>query len=437
MTHQPAVRVRRRAAVLAIVASVPLAANPVAAQLPSASAAALGTGDNYTALARGYNAVAWNPAGLAMPGNPRLSLALFPVRAVGGLGPVTLGDVAEYEGIILPDDVRARWLERIAAEGGQRGSAGADVTYLALSVGRLGLQLATSAYAKSNLGPEAAELLLYGNAGRTGDPLPYTLRASTLDAAVTSTVAVSYAHPLPLPVGPPNDRAFAVGATLNYTVGNAVLHGQDMGSVLASDATSIRVEFPVLSTDSASGQPDNGRGMGLDLGAAWQGGAWAVGLAIQNVFNTFEWDASKLSYRAGWAYFDADSSGREWGPQPLSAAPAELDGWASGLTFKPALALGVAVTPVRTLTLSADMRRRLGDGLGAGSGSHVGLGVEFRPLGLIPLRAGFARAGGGYQAGGGLGVHVGWVNLGVSAACRWAGVGDGVLGAFGLSFGAM
>src|SRR5919199_3719364 len=71
----------------AAIIALACAAHPAAAQLPSASAVALGSGDNYTALARGYNAVAWNPAGLAMPGNPGFSLTILPVRGSGGLRP--------------------------------------------------------------------------------------------------------------------------------------------------------------------------------------------------------------------------------------------------------------------------------------------------------------------------------------------------------------
>src|SRR5919199_6728839 len=70
-----------------VIALACTAAHQAAAQLPSASAVALGSGDNYTALARGYNAVAWNPAGLAMPGNPGFSLTILPVRGSGGLRP--------------------------------------------------------------------------------------------------------------------------------------------------------------------------------------------------------------------------------------------------------------------------------------------------------------------------------------------------------------
>src|SRR5918911_5051906 len=94
---------RRFATVAALGAGIVSAAAPRAAlaQLPSASASSLGLGDNYTALANGYNAVAWNPARLAMPGSPHFSLALLPARLGGGLDPITLSDVADYSGVLL------------------------------------------------------------------------------------------------------------------------------------------------------------------------------------------------------------------------------------------------------------------------------------------------------------------------------------------------
>src|SRR5919206_4656656 len=91
-------RLSRAAAIIALTC----AAHPAAAQLPSASAVALGTGDNYTALARGYNAVAWNPAGLAMPGNPGFSLTILPVRGSGGVGPPPPTDRPHFQGAPTP-----------------------------------------------------------------------------------------------------------------------------------------------------------------------------------------------------------------------------------------------------------------------------------------------------------------------------------------------
>ena len=95
-----------------------LCAARASAQMPSASTAALGMGENYTALARGYNAVAWNPALLGLYGNPRTSLTLVPVRIVAGLDPVKLADFADFQNKVVPDAVKvtAEINRRVLAE---------------------------------------------------------------------------------------------------------------------------------------------------------------------------------------------------------------------------------------------------------------------------------------------------------------------------------
>ena len=83
-----------------------LFASTASAQLPSASTRALGMGDNATAAAAGFNAVAWNPALLGLPNNPKASFALLPLRGIAGLGPVELGDIADYSGEFVPNTSR-------------------------------------------------------------------------------------------------------------------------------------------------------------------------------------------------------------------------------------------------------------------------------------------------------------------------------------------
>ena len=430
--NAPMIRLSSAAAIVAVACA---AAHPASAQLPSASAVALGSGDNYTALARGYNAVAWNPAGLAMPGNPGFSLTILPVRGSGGLGPVTVSDVANFSGTTIPDDVKASWLERIAAAGGERGSADFDATHLAFSLGRMGVQVATGAHVASNISPDGAELLLYGNAGRTGEPRPFTLSGSTLDLTVTSTVGVSYAQPLPIRFGGAADQRFAVGATVKYTVGNAVMHAEDRGSVLQDSPLGANVDFPMVSSKADLSAWNNGTGVGLDLGASWQGGPLAAGLAVQDVFNTFAWDASRLYYRSGRALANLDSTTSDFDERPVAEAPVGLADAVTALRYHPALALGVAMRAGSRLTLSGDVRQHFGDGMNAEPKTHVGAGVEFRPIGLLPLRAGAAAITGGYQLSGGFGLQLGWFNLSASAARRRSDLNDGVIGAFALSFG--
>jgi hypothetical protein len=121
------VRTAIRSLALATIA-FPLAAalTPAAAQIANALPAAMGMGDNYTAVARGYAAVAWNPAGLGMSGGPQASASIGALRVLGGMGPVTLSDLRDWQGELVPLDVRERWLADIRSAGGQTGAAGFD-----------------------------------------------------------------------------------------------------------------------------------------------------------------------------------------------------------------------------------------------------------------------------------------------------------------------
>src|SRR3954451_600763 len=79
------------AAILTLGASVPLIA-----QMANASTAATGLSGAFTARATGYNAVAWNPANLAMPGNPGFSFTLLALDGSAGLKPIDLARLKPY-----------------------------------------------------------------------------------------------------------------------------------------------------------------------------------------------------------------------------------------------------------------------------------------------------------------------------------------------------
>lgn len=405
-------------------------AAPAAAQLPSASARALGMADNYTALARGYTAVSWNPANLALPGGPPWSLAILPVRGIGGLDPVTTSELAEWEDRFVPEEVRRDWLRQIRDEGGQQGSGGTEFTALALSVGRFGVQVGTVARGRMSISPDVAELLLFGNAGLTGEPTrTFTGAESSMDIFAATTGALSYAHPIGLGAG----VHAAAGVTAKYTVGHFVLHGEDAGSVLESDPLRGQVEFPVVHTDSVS-TGNSGSGFGLDLALAVQRDAWSLGVNVQNVVNTFEWDRSDLAWRSGRAYFDADSAASDIAAAPIATAPAGATAFLDD-AFEPLLAVGIAYRASPALTVSGDVRHRFGDGIELGPGTHAGAGIEYRALPVLPLRAGAAYVTDGYQLSAGAGLELGAFSLTAAAARRSTDLGTDVIGMLALALG--
>ena len=407
-------------------------ARQAAAQLPSASAASLGMGDNYTALARGFATVSWNPANLGLANNPDFSLTFLGARGTGDLGPVSMKDVSAYGGQILPDAVRDEWMRRIEAGKGESGNIGAGLTYLALSVGNIGFQAATSVSGDANLAPGAIELALYGNAGRTGTPRDVSLAGSHLTTAVTSTFAFAMALPFKTDLG-----TISFGATAKYVVGNALLHGEDRGSVLGVAPTTVDVRFPVVVSDTSGGTAvgNHGFGLGLDLGAAYQGGALTASVAVQNVVNSFRWDAETFYYYPLQAFFNADTSFNVTRPQPLSSAPADVQAWVTSLRFHPTIAFGAALQASNRLTLSAEVRQQIGTGLALEERTHAGVGAQLRVLPGIPFRAGAAYVTGGYLLTAGTGIELGAVNISASVQDRHTAHGRSPGAAVGISFG--
>jgi hypothetical protein len=407
---------------------------PAEAQLTPGSAAALGMGNNYTAMARGINAISFNPAGLGMPGNPGFSLGLLPVSGFQSSDPIGLTDLSDVEGTLLSPAVKEDWLQRITERGDQDGGFGADLTGLALTVGPFGLQFSTMARGGVALNPEAAELLLYGNAGRTGQAEDFNLKGSFVSGMVVSTVGASFGFPLSVEGEGGATSTFALGGTFKFSMGNVLAYGEDLGSRLTSNPLEVQGNFPLIVSDTSDVEFDHGTGVGLDLGANWKQGKLAIGVAVQNLFHTFEWDIEGMSHYQGEVSFDDDDRQSDFDPRPASEAPQALLDRVAELTFEPTLALGMAYDAAEDLTLTGDFHKRFGEGIEVGPELHLGAGLEYRGIPFLPLRAGAALVTDGFQFGGGLSLAMGPVYLSGAVSFE-KGDRDGALAALSLTFG--
>jgi hypothetical protein len=307
------------------------------------------------------------------------------------------------------------------------------VTYVGASLGRYAFQLSSAVSGDANLAPDAMELLLYGNASRTGAPRAMSLAGTHVTGALTTTAALSWGRPIELGIG-----RIALGATAKYIVGNALVHGEDGGSYLTANASEINVRFPMIMSDTggASSSANHGTGFGLDIGGAWQSGPLTAGLALQNIVNTFRWDASSFYYKPIDGYYGADTSYSTSGAAlPLDSAPASIRDWLGGQRYKPALAAGVAFQATRALIVTADLRHELGDGMRLAERTHTGIGAELRAIPFVPLRVGVSTAADGWALAGGFGIEAGPVNLTLSGQDRHTTNGRSPAVALGVTFG--
>ena len=91
------VEIRRALSSIALLVAV---ADLGGAQVPNASPAATGLSGAFTARARGYDAIAWNPANLGLRDNPRFSFSLLAISGSSGL--------AARSGVGVPSTMRSR-----------------------------------------------------------------------------------------------------------------------------------------------------------------------------------------------------------------------------------------------------------------------------------------------------------------------------------------
>jgi len=391
-----------------------------AGQVSSASTAALGMGDNYTAAARGVDAVAWNPSVLGFHGGPRyVTLA---VRGSSGLGPVGLNDISDWSDTLVPDGVKRDWLNRISADGGQIGSGGGEVTWLGFRLGPMAVHASSAARAVADVSPGIAELVLFGNVGASGQANTLDLSGSDLNAVAWSAVGASVGHAFGN-----EGRRIALGVTVKYVIGHALALGENSSGATTNNPIAVDIAFPLVHTSTDGGwSVDNGHGIGVDAGASLEFDDWTFSAVVHNLANSFAWDPASLRYRPLSVSLNQDSALSSTDAVALGAAPAAVQQRIAALKFEPAFAAGVAYRYTPAVLLSADARLTSPDGLTTGTAKHIGAGAELRPFRWLPIRLGGAMISmgenaDGWQAGAGLGFDFGAFSLNASALRRDAG----------------
>lgn len=423
-------RGRSGRALMLVVALSGALAGPVSAQLPSASAAALGFGGNYTALARGYEAMAWNPALLALLDGPDYSLTVLSPGAAFGLKPVSWPTLAGHVDGSVPASTRQAWLNKILANGGENGFANGGLTYLALSTGNFGMQVSTAMSGVVRVSPDVARLALGGTP--VGGSLSAT-DGSRMDLAVTSTVAASYAAHFSLHIPQYPHMELVLGATVKYTIGHFFLTGRPETVLTGPNAGQLG--FVVAQVDSGLARGSNGSGVGIDFGGALRNGPWVASLAVLNAMNSFNWSDHNFVSRPIGAVFGALAN-------PLasttvaSAGPADLDQRVLSIRYPQVIALGFSYRRSRRLLLTADAREQSSAGMDLGAASRVGVGGQYQLTPLLAVRAGAALRSDGYELGAGLGFHLDGFGIALSGGLRHTGFGTGTMAALTASYAA-
>jgi hypothetical protein len=404
------------------------------AQLPDPSTRALGMGGAYASLARGYEAVAWNPAMLAALGRPGLSIGLPHVNLEFGSNVYGLSDFRKYANSYLSDADKQTLLDKIKPPDSTlslRTLVG--VAPFGLSIGPFALAVGTAGEVDLGVGKDAIQLALFGNASRTGPGQYFTARGSNGRGWGATTAAASFAMPFPMLIG-----HLSVGVTAKYTIGHFLASASDLGTQVgvnpAFDATvagqTIYTDYgkncgSINVTGSGLCGGKAGSGFAVDLGGTLQLAHDGITLSavLVNALGSMSWSADRLVYERTLQHTTQDPSGSVktdtvtvllTTPAAIAADPqakALRDSLLAHANFARLARFGVAMKS-GPLTLGGTMQIRLASGLDQQYSQVVAGGAEYRVLGVLPIRAGVAwNFAGAFTLSGGFGLQLFGVNI--------------------------
>jgi hypothetical protein len=403
---------------------------PAGAQVSTLSAPAIGMGENFSARAIGYHAVAWNPAMLGTRANARMSFVTLGAQGIQGLDPVTLSELNTYQDELVPETVKREWLDRITSQGGQSGTGGADLTWLGFQFGPAALHFSTTAGVRGTVSPGIAELLMFGNVAPDGTGKDLDLGGSIVRSHGFSAFGASFGHPIELGEG-----RLSLGITATYILGHVTAWGDQSTGATSDDPLGVHLSFPFVYVEDGY-SANAGNGFGIDLGAAYEFGMWTVAASLRNAVNTFAWDESRLIYRPFAVHFDEDEQSFDVEEQPFSAAPLRVREAVAEETFRPMFGAGMAAQVRPDVIVTADLRAGSSRGIVTAPTTHVGMGAEWTPTAWLQVRAGGAYVAlgeevSGVQFGTGVGFLFGPMNLSLSVARRSTDLGIDTMLSFG------
>ena len=356
------------------------------------AARAVAMGGAHVGLARGVYAPLYNPGNIGLSEYRENSIEVAGAGVQINNNSFTLEDYNEYTGAILSDNDKSVILGKIPAEG-LKITAEAEAGAMSVSLGSMVLSINGVAATEVNLGKDALRLFLEGNQLNE----EFTLEGMYSEAIAYGSAGLSYG----IPVYVAGTRQLALGATVKYIRGFAYEDVVELSGGVVTLASGFAGEGTMIARTATGGS-----GYGMDIGAALKlNDSYTAGISFSNVLSKITWNHETEEH--GY-HFELDTLNfdqinddsidvsEDWSvpigdfstslPTVMKAGVANIDGrflW--------------AVDYIQGFKLAA----------GSSSKPQVAVGLEYRVLGTVPLRAGYSLGGGkGSVVAGGFGVDM-------------------------------
>jgi hypothetical protein len=357
------------------------------------SAKAVAMGGAYMGLAKGINAPLYNPANLGLNGYRTTGIGLVGAGAEISNNSFTLNDYNEYTGALITEDDKTTILNKVPVEG-LKIMADVETSAMTVSMGSFVLSFTGHAATDVNLGRDALRLFLNG----VGFDDEFTLEGMYSEAVAYASAGLSYG----MPIYQSGTRQLSIGTTVKYIRGFGYEEVTELTGGVTTHAYGFEGEG-TMKVNTATG----GTGYGVDVGAALKlSNSYTLGACITNIVSNITWDKETKEY--GY-YFQFDTlSVDNIDDDSLVVSEdydREIESFSS--TLPSVLRLGLANTSGK-LTWAIDWEQGFRLGASVTTKPRFAFGAQYKLIGLLPFRGGFATGGGkGQVVSGGTGLDLG------------------------------
>ncbi|TKJ41870.1 hypothetical protein CEE37_04690 [candidate division LCP-89 bacterium B3_LCP] len=391
----------------------------------SINARSMGMANAYQGMASGAEAGNWNPANLAMPGGPSISIDLLNIGLSVGNNSLNINLYNDY---FSKDYFDANGSWDLAAKqeivdhinsSGLEGYTQIQVTPVAVSFNEFAVAVNVFGYMTATL-PQ--DLLTVPLMGLNADPV--YLDDMDGEAIGGGEIVASYARKI--------DTKWqwmehlAVGGSIKYLIGEfyAVVD-QASGTLLSStDSIAINGSYRAMMVNPFDDKGEVGHGLGLDLGAAAKiNEKLNVGFSLHNIFGSIKFKG----YEEYWGSFAFNQPGinidelDNFGDYLDSTAVDTDTSFTSSeeLTYvMPKYFVMSGTYQLRPeVVIEADYKQGLNNVAGGTTKPRLAVGAELRYLPVLPIRIGLGLGGlHGTMFAGGIGLDLGAYKFDIAIA---------------------
>lgn len=360
---------------LIVIAILTLAGSVMAGSMSSARSVAMG--DAYIGLAQGVEAGYHNPANLGLNGYRHTGLELMGVGVNLSNNSFTLNDYNSYTGAFLTDGDKADILGKIP-ESGLRLSIDADASVMSFSFGSFAFTAGAVGAADINLSKDIVELIFNGNTF-----------ADTISVTGSYSEAVGYAYgglSYGVPIYTAGTRQLSIGSTIKYIRGLGIEEVVKLEGGFVTEATGFGGSGEMVAHTATGGS-----GYALDLGAALKlSDSYTAGVQITNVLSSISW--SKGTEEHGYTFNFDTMTVDNMGDDFVTSDDYSIDIPSFKTSIPAVMTVGIANTS-GSLVWAVDWEQGFRQAAGASTKPRLSAGVEWKPIGILPLRVGYASGG--------------------------------------------